>query len=249
MAFCFIMRLAFILLITCWFSNLFILSEETPEQDQKANLVKQIGASTFQVGLIEFDAKTKIISLPAEVWNTEGLMEYVLVHDNGKIHESILTTKISPTHLQVAMKLLKFTAGKGELFERIRNSSDRTVKVDNTEKVGSSFEVKVNWKEEGELKTASICQLILNPETMQPIKECIWKYTGSVVYKGQFLAELEGSIIGLYLDPAALFNTNAPRSDSDEHWGANKAALPKSGTKVVVTLVPVVIAAEKEANE
>lgn len=218
------------------------------DKEAAANLVKRLGETTYQVGQVTFDAKTRIISLPAEVWNTEGVMEYVLVHENGKIHESIFATNTSPTHLQLALKLLKYQADNGELFERLTGASDRSVQVAKTKQLGATFTVNVTWSEAGESKNAVINDFIVDTETNQPVKDYRWYYTGSVLHQGTFLAEQEGSIVGLYLDPAALFNTDAPGAEFDERWTANKAVLPKPGTKVIVQFVPVEIAS-KEPNK
>ena len=80
--------------------------------------VEKIGESRFRMGDIEFDAKTKEIFLPAVVNKREGgPVEYLIVHEGGKVHESILTTKASPLHLQVVMKLLKHKSGYGNVFD------------------------------------------------------------------------------------------------------------------------------------
>ena len=70
------------------------------------------------------------------------------------------------------------------------------------------------------------------------MQEHPWNYTGSVVSRGQFLGEIEGSIIAIYLDPASLFNTTVPGAEIDERWGANHLVIPEIGTKATLLINP-----------
>ena len=51
------------------------------------------------LGEIEFDAKSREIRLAAAMNMPEGgPIEYLLVHESGKVHESMLVTKARPLH-------------------------------------------------------------------------------------------------------------------------------------------------------
>jgi len=65
-----------------------------------------------------------------------------------------------------------------------------------------------------------------------------WTYTGSVVEDGLFMAEIEGSIIAIYLDHLAVFNMTREGADIDERWGARRSAIPEIGTKGTITIKP-----------
>mgnify|MGYP003550004817 CR=1 FL=1 len=91
------------------------LAAEVVAVDEPQPIVKKVGETTYRVGLIEFDAKTREISVPVVVNQREGgPIEYVLVSEVGKTHEAILTTKARPMDLQIALKLLKYKAGEAD---------------------------------------------------------------------------------------------------------------------------------------
>ena len=77
-----------------------------PAPDQKMEPVKptveKIDATHYRIGEVTFDQTTREIRIPAEVNMTEGLLEFLLVHKDGKVHESLFKTGINATHLNVA---------------------------------------------------------------------------------------------------------------------------------------------------
>jgi hypothetical protein len=97
----------------------------TTGQDEKAEkparpLVTKIGENSYRLGEILFDSKEKKIEIPVVVnMNEGGPIEYLLVNENGKVHEAIFTTTISPSELQIVLKLLKFESGHGDVFNRL----------------------------------------------------------------------------------------------------------------------------------
>ena len=208
--------------------------------------VKKVGENTYRIGLVELDSKTREVSLPVIVNQREGgPIEYILVHETGKTHESILTTKASPMNVQIALKLLKYKAGEGDIFDKLLPAEDRKIKGGKSDQRGDAVDVLVKWNEGGEEKLSSINRWAVDGATIkaegdkgEPMPEHPWNYTGSVIYEGQFLGELEGSIIAIYLDPVSLFNTTVPGAEIDERWGANAAEIPEIGTKATLILRP-----------
>jgi len=95
-----------------------VAEEESSSQDRPA--VTKVGEHRYRLGDIELDARAREVRFPVVVNMREGgPVEYVLVHESGKVHEAIFTTAVSPLHLQVALELLRFEAGKGDVFNRM----------------------------------------------------------------------------------------------------------------------------------
>ncbi len=223
------------------------LAAKTVAADEPQPIVKKVGETTYRVGLIEFDAKTREVSIPVVVNQREGgPIEYVLVSEVGKTHEAILTTKARPMDLQIALKLLKYKAGEGDVFDKMLPAEDRKIKGDKSAERGDPVDFLIKWQAEGQEKSSSINQWLIDGATIKNDKEVgktmpdhPWNYTGSVVSEGKFYAEIEGSIIGVYLDPVALFNTTVPGAEIDERWGANHTIIPEIGTKATLIIQPV----------
>ena len=239
------MRIATSLVLAGLLSSLTALNGEDQKKTEKS-LVKKIGPHTYRVGLVEIDAKTREISIPVIVNQREGgPIEYILVTETGKVHEAILTTAASPLNVQIALKLLKYKVGTGDIFDKLLPSEDRKVKGEKSDDRGAAVDVMVKWKEGEMEKTAFINEWVIDGESIKkegdagtPMPEHPWFYTGSVIYEGRFLGEAEGSIIAIYLDPVSLFNTTVPGAEIDERWGANHKAIPEIGTKARLLIRP-----------
>lgn len=191
--------------------------------------VEALGEHRYRIGEIEFDAKSREIRLPAQVNLREGgPMEYLLVHEQGKVHEAILTTSASPLHLQIALKLLRYRAGAGDVFAPLLPDAERQEAERQADKRGEA--VHFAFVAEGAAPLPAPT-LVLDGERGEALREDHWIYTGSAVEEGRFRAEEEGSLVAIYLDPLALFNSPAEGADVDERWGANHRVLPAVGTK------------------
>ena len=75
------------------------------EPPAAAGLPDESGDS-FTVGKITVDKRARTVRFPAKVNMAEGVLEYLLVTDKGKTHESLLATAVSPYQLNIAMLLI-----------------------------------------------------------------------------------------------------------------------------------------------
>ena len=71
-----------------------------------ADKVKRIKKGLYRVGEVTVDARLRVAAFPAKVNQIIGLIEYALVTEQGKTHESFLSTKIKPGDLHIALLLL-----------------------------------------------------------------------------------------------------------------------------------------------
>jgi len=196
----------------------------------KRPLVTQIGENTYRIGDIRLDSKTREVRLPVTVNMREGgPMEYLLVHETGKVHESVFVTEVAPMHLQIALKLLKYESGHGDVFNRLLPphliEEEGGTRAERGEAVEFAF---IADSSDGE---TPVGELILDGDSMEPLSDPGWIHTGSLVSEGQFMAEIEGGFIAIYLDPNAMFNMTRSGADIDERWGANDKKIPEIGTK------------------
>ena len=84
-----------------------------PDQEVVENKppIKELDAERVQIGDVILNRKTREIRFPAAVNMAGGeLLEFALVHTNGKVHESLLVTEVPATHINVAFKLLRYPA-------------------------------------------------------------------------------------------------------------------------------------------
>lgn len=204
-----------------------------------AKAIKKLDASRYELNGIVFDKKTRAITLPAKINMQDGLLEYALVHEAGKVHESLLSTAISPFDLNVVLLLLNYEPGTG--FFDFSNKEAGAVPVKNPKLAAASqLAVTLDWKAaDGTSKSARLETLLLNLDKKATVSDGPFTYTGSMLQEdGTFMAKDTGSILALYVDAAALINNPREGNENDDIWVPDKTKVPARETPVILTLSP-----------
>lgn len=174
----------------------------------------------------------------------DGLLEYLLVSNTGKTHESLFSTEVPPYHLQVAMLLL---GAKGADLELLTNAppsgpiTNAELQTHGPPPVpGDPVEMSVGWKSSGTNVTHRMESLVVDKNTGKAMPEGPWIFNGSIVWEGAFIAQIEGSIMAIITDISAMFNSPHPERDRDSLWFIREKILPPEGSEVsiVVKLLP-----------
>ena len=217
-------------------------AESAAPANAKPALV-QLDADRFKIGDVEFNKQTRIISFPAVLNQREGLLEYVIVHDKGKVHESLLRTSINATHLNIALKLLRYQTSP-ELFP-LRNEegfpSGLFPAVAPATKAAARAEIRMLWKDGETEHSASVNECINNTKNDKVMPPGPWIYGGSAVFEGRFVAEMTGDIVAILTNEAAIFNYPGDSNRVGENYGdwfVLTKMVPAIGTPVTVEIRP-----------
>jgi hypothetical protein len=179
---------------------------------EKTNLVQQIDANTLRIGAVRLEKSECRLLIPATVNMVEGPIEYVLVSALGKLHESIFKTFAEPIHIQTgAMLLLRETPSTNDP-PRIQVS------------------VEFNGK------TSPAESTIDNIAAEKQLTPGTWRYSGSRLVDGTFIAQRDGSIISIIADPDSIIQSGRVSAEDDENWRPRKSELPPVGTPVKIVL-------------
>ena len=189
-------------------ANLALCAE--PPTNAPPSLVRPTGPGAFQIGEVHLDSGKREISFPATVNMREGQVEYLVVSAIGKLHESIFKTAAEPFHIHTAVLLLT-----GE------NNTNRPPVFVLVESLGQS---------------RPAAELIRNTEKDAPLQLPSWRYQGSSINEGSFLAQRDGSIVAVIEDRDALIDNPGPDRKKDEIWQPIPSALPQIGQPVRITL-------------
>jgi len=180
---------------------------------------------------IQIDKDQRTVTFPAAINMKDGMLEYLIVSDKGKTHESLLSTKIDPYDIQVAMLLLGIKPAEkadseppGQITKGYLSSAP--------ELKGEKISLFLSWP--GHRVRAE--GLIWNLDKNAAMTDGPWTYNGSEMYAGRFLAEVDGSIAALVRDSGALVNNPRPGNDDDQIWEVYSKATPPVGTPVDVTI-------------
>jgi hypothetical protein len=196
------------------------------EEVLKYPKIFRTSTGSYQFGLIEIDQKKRQFSFPAVCNQTSGLVEYALVHENGKTHESILRTKVSPNLIHATLLLLKENP-RPDFFRYIEKNSTKLMQM-------PAIQIFVEWEHNGSLHQALINSMVLNQTDDRELNESAFVFTGSKVVEGTYLAEMDGSIIAIYHDSRATLNSRDIHSNSDDVWIANESKVPPKNLPVLV---------------
>ncbi len=200
--------------------------------------VRKADADNYTVGSVALRKSTREISFDARINQTGGIIEYLLVTEKGKLHESLFSCAISPTDLNVAFKLLSYPASP-ELFEIVADDQRPTGKFpDVPEEIrnGARLEISATWQQEGAEKTCKVNELVKNTASGEAMPPGPWLYTGSLIHQGVFRAEATGDIIAVFSNPAAMINYPGDARTNDEVWTVNPGTVPAKGTPVRITI-------------
>src|ERR1041385_8078731 len=142
----------------------------------------QTGGATneLKLGEVLVYAAGRAISFAAAVNQRVGQVEYLLVHETGKVHESIFRTSVGAKEIHTAALLFS---------EKGTNTDGGAAKL----KVKA---IEVSWMEDGKEKWFNAAELILDKKKNRALKETKWAYRGSRLVDGVFLAQRDGSRFG-----------------------------------------------------
>ena len=182
--------------------------------------IVKAGDGLYRFGDVVIDRGSKKISFPGVTNQVSGLVEYGIVHNSGKIHESLFRTKVSPKIIHTSLLLLKLKAAEG-FFENLW--AEKPKKVDYS---ANLVRVTVSWELNGTKYEESLEQMALNHKDDQPIEGNSFVFTGSRIIEGTFLAEAGGSILAVYGDEDSIINSSDHDSSNDDVWYGNKAKMP-----------------------
>lgn len=219
--------------------------ESLPLPDQTVEPAKpeieKLDENRYRIGKITLDKKNREIRFPAKVNMIEGLLEFLVVHENGKIHESLLATDISPLQLNLAFTLLDYKASQ-ELYPLPNGTGGVTNKFpDVPAEVREAARIKIDfeWSEDGKSRKCPanewIQHAVKNHEIMPSGP---WVYGGSGFQDGKFNAEVTGDVIAIFLSQAALINYPGSDNQDDEVWIPFPKRVPEIGTNVTVIISP-----------
>lgn len=219
---------------------LFLLSPFTFGEEEGPK-IKDLGEGNYELGLITFNENTRKITFPGEVNMVEGLLEFAIVEEKGKIHEALFSTKASPLQLNIILKLLRYQESP-ELFPIMDENFESTgefPEVSEERKAAARLELLVSWQDGEERREYAMNDLIYNTAIEKPMAPSPWLYQGSVIFEGgRFKAETSGDLVAIYITQTALFNFPGESNDLDEVWIPNPKLVPPVGTKVTFTFAP-----------
>lgn len=202
--------------------------------------VEKLDDTRFRIGQIIFDGKTREIRFPVEINMTEDLLEFLIVHKNGKVHESLFKTDISPTHLNVAFALLRYKPSP-ELYSKPASDTDPTEtfpEVPEEIRKAARLKIEVEWQDGERLRKIPVNEWVQHTATGSTMSADPWVYGGSEIVDGKFPPETTGDIVAIYRSQSALINYSGKDHGDDTVWIVYPKRVPPLDTKVTLIISP-----------
>ena len=177
--------------------------------------VQRLSTGDFVMGLVRLDPKRREIFIPCSLNHTNGVIEYLLVNREGKVHESLFKTDARPSAIHTLALLLS------------------------TGPSGGTREVEVLVRAEGATNLIRAETLVWDLRREKSMQPGSWSYLGSRMESGRFVAERDGSILAVIADPAALADNPRLGREIDDNWWVNtNSVLTLTGRVDVVFRFP-----------
>ncbi|HVR35222.1 MAG TPA: YdjY domain-containing protein [Methylomirabilota bacterium] len=186
--------------------------------------IEQVAPGVLRIGQAQLDQHARTVTFPASLNMREGMVEYLLVHEGGKTHESVLKTDTQPYHIHLALLLL---GAKGASPDSL--SFDPSVPLK-----GESVHLRIQWIEDGNPREQPGERLVRNRVILDPLSEGPWTFNGSRVIDGTFIAQRDGSLVSVIFDVDSLINNPRPGREDDELWEVNPESIPPMNVPVQV---------------
>lgn len=210
------------------------------EKSAEKPTVEKIDATRYRIGKIEFNSNTREIRIPAKVNMAKGLLEFLIVHDNGKIHESLFTTDVTPSDINLAITLLRYKPSP-ELYALPNETgglSGNFPEVPEDIRAAARISIDVEWTKDGKAQRNAANEWIQHATTTSAMPPTHWVYGGSNIEEGRFVADMVGDIAAIFLSRAAMINYPGTDNGDDTVWLAFENRVPPEGTNITLIIAP-----------
>ena len=190
--------------------------------------ISEIGPGRYQFGDILIDQNNREFLFPGICNQISGLVEYALVHEDGKVHESLFRTKVRPRFVHACFLLLK-EKPETRFFKILDGNVSEWTNL-------RRIELSIIWEQNNTYQEKPLSSMVINQTDNRELASKSFVFSGSSTIEGQYLAEMDGSIIAVYHDSRAVLNSMDKHSNSDEVWIAHQIAMPPKGHPVRIRL-------------
>jgi hypothetical protein len=203
--------------------------------------LKKISATEYDLDGIRINASTSEVRIPAQTRLKKAPIEYLLTTDTGKTHETVFTTSLPATAIQVALLLANYQPATEGLLTHVPEAERPKIWKEEPPKGkdGNRMKIMVAWMVGKETKIAPLSQMMQNSDIRKPPVDLeTWIFNGSYIDERGFVAQQEGSIIGAWLDRGAIINSPAKGNWRDDLWISMPENIPEEGTPVTIIITP-----------
>jgi len=197
-----------------------------PLSEAEKNLLQKLGGELLPDGNISIEGITihrseREISFTGLINMTSGKLDVLIALPNGRLHESLIVSKIDPLKLQIALLLIGARNGR-------RNAGDEKIPQ------GTLFNIDIQ-PENG--KRMPVEDILIEDNTAKKMDRLGWVFVGSSFGSNMYcLAKEEGNVVTIYSSGNTILDN--PGSSGNGAWGLSIITenCPKYNSPVTVFL-------------
>lgn len=215
----------------------FMFNLKAQEKDPTEILLK-INENEYLLHDILINTKERSITLPARVNMDSGLIEVVLCRPEGKTHESLLVTNVTPVEFNTSLLLLGF-----DPVNKVPDDPsdwDPLSPYRSITTTGDTVFVFIEMELNGHTVKKPVEDFIYDKRTGKSLVPGTWLYLGAVThYTGHIIMDNEVSMIVTYHDPIALMELNEKGKYNDEYFYVNEASglIPGQEVRLIIKAI------------
>jgi hypothetical protein len=202
--------------------------------------VEKIDATHYRINQISFDQARREIRFPAKLNMAEGLLEFLVVHETGKLHESLFSTEVMPSQLNLAFILLRYPASRELYFLPNQDggyTNDVAVVAPEIQ-AAARLLIEVEWLDGAVTKRVAVNDWIQHTTTTQQMPPGPWVYGASEFEHEKYAPDITGDIAAIFTTNSAMINFPGTDNRDDNVWSPYLKRVPAVGTAVTLIISP-----------
>ena len=205
-------------------------SAELPEADDDETPLTSRKA-TFP--FLSVDAKAKQVRVECEALRVENPLEFFLCVAGTTEHESVLRSKVKPSHLHAALLMIGLKPGQPVHFSEAANKW--------LPPHGPPLQLSVEFEKEGKAITLPANRLMRDVKSKKEMPPTTWIFTGSKLIDDTYAADRAGYLVSLVNFELTVIDIPSLASNANEAlmWETNLELMPaKVGMPVTLLIEP-----------
>jgi len=200
--------------------------------------LKSLSEKPDDPAAVWYDIEKKRVYFKGVFCLERGALEFIIVGDSGKNHETVVQVTSAPLDISYALLICGFPYSASY---RIVQGGDGIMR---RMFYGQAVDIFFEYEENGVLKRKPARNFILNAKTNDLIADVPYIFTGSRYVTDpqtgskHFLANIERNIAAVFFDSASILNTPLNTGYDDTYYIIKEDVIPKKQTPVLVILQP-----------
>jgi hypothetical protein len=197
----------------------FLIAQQANPED----LLTKVSDDVYKLNEMAINTANGTLEIPCKINMNKGLIEVVLCRKEGKVHESLLVTNISPLEFQTALLLLG--------LDPVNEVPDDPSKINQNDQFssietdGDAVKLYLAYELDGEQVKKPIENFIYDESVKKNLKTSTWLFRGAATHmSGHVIVDPDVTMIATYHDPVAMMELNAQSKFNDELFYVNEDA-------------------------